>query len=46
MRCLHGVRADAAGAPLWAAAWLGLINAVVRPVVVILTSHACANTSH
>jgi putative membrane protein len=34
---LPGVRGDGAGALLWAAVWLGLINAVVRPVVVLLT---------
>jgi putative membrane protein len=32
-----GVRADGPGSLLWAAIWLGLVNAVVRPVVVILT---------
>ncbi len=32
-----GVHADSAGSLFWAAIWLGLVNAVVRPVVVILT---------
>jgi putative membrane protein len=32
-----GVRADGPGSLLWGAIWLGLVNAVVRPVVVILT---------
>lgn len=32
-----GVRADGPASLLWAAVWLGLVNALVRPLVVILT---------
>lgn len=34
---IPGVRADSPGSLLWAAVWLGVVNAVVRPLVVILT---------
>ncbi|MDZ7669038.1 MAG: phage holin family protein [Gammaproteobacteria bacterium] len=34
---IPGLMVDGPAALLWAALWLGIVNAVVRPVVVILT---------
>lgn len=34
---IPGVQIDTTGTMIWAAIWLGLVNAVIRPVAVILT---------
>jgi len=34
---LPGVSASSTGSLIWAALWLGIINALVRPIVIVLT---------